>query len=104
VADPQAALRIERVDATRVRVSGALGFTQAAAAYARYGEVTGTAGGAIDLDVGGLRGVDSATLAVLLAWAARAAQAGRTLRLSEVPADLRALARLCDVEPLLGIA
>lgn len=104
MADEQAELRIERVDATRVRVSGALGFVQAAAAYGRYGEVSGTAGGPIELDVGGLRGVDSATLAVLLAWAARAARGGRTLHLSGVPADLRALARLCDVEPLLGIA
>lgn len=104
MADAGDLLRIERVDATRVRVSGALGFTEAAAAYGRYGEVSAGTDGPIELEVDGLRHVDSATLAVLLAWAARAARGGRALRLSGVPADLRALARLCDVEPLLGIA
>lgn len=99
------ALRIERVDAARVRVSGALGFAEAAAAHRRYRELFGNAGGgAVELDVSGLRGVDSATLAVLLAWAASAATSGGSLRLSGTPAGLRALAHLCDVEPLLGIA
>ena len=45
-----------------------------------------------------------ATLAVLLAWTARARRAGAALRFAGVPDDLRALAHLCDAEPLLGIA
>ena len=89
------ALRIERVGADRARVAGRLGFAEAAAALAR-GEVT--------VDLADLGQVDSATLAVLLAWTARARRAGAALRFAGVPDDLRALAHLCDAEPLLGIA
>lgn len=97
-------MRIERVGATRVRVSGALGFAEAGAAYARYSELLGKGGdGSIELDIAGLQRVDSATLAVLLAWAAHAAERGRTLRLEGTPSGLRALAHLCQAEPLLGI-
>lgn len=99
-----ATLRIERVDANRTRVSGALGFAEAGKASGRAGELIGDGSGALDVDVSGLRRVDSATLAVLLAWAAFAAKNGRTLRLSGASPDLRALAHLCEVEPLLGLA
>lgn len=97
-------LRIERVDATRVRIAGPLGFAQAAAALARSGELLHTDSREVTVDVAGIEGVDSATLAVMLAWAARAQSRGMRLRLGEVPAGLRALAHLCDAEPLLGIA
>lgn len=97
-------LRIERIDATHVRVSGALGFAEAAAASGRAGELIGNGDRVVELDVAGLLRTDSATLAVLLAWAARAAKNGCTLRLDGASADLRALAHLCEVEPLLGLA
>jgi phospholipid transport system transporter-binding protein len=98
------AFRIERVDTGHVRVAGVLGFAQASSAFGRVGEVLGGNAGDIAVDVSGLQKIDSATLALLLAWAAQAAQRGRNLRLSAVPADLAALAHLCDAESLLGIA
>ncbi len=100
------ALRIERVDATRVRVEGPLGFTEAGAALERDAAWLGAAApqAPLELDVGGVRRVDSATLALLLAWAARAARRGVRLRVTGAPPDLRALAHLCGAEPLLGIA
>lgn len=97
------ALRIERVDATRTRLSGALGFAEAGTASRRYDELFGSGDGAVALDVAGLQRVDSATLAVLLAWTARAAEGGRSLQVTGASPGLRALARLCDVEPLLGM-
>lgn len=99
-----AELRIEGVDASRVRVVGSMGFADAAAAYGRSDEITRGRSGAVQLDVGRLERIDSATLAVLLAWAANAAGEGIRLTLSEVPADLKALAHLCDAEAILGIA
>lgn len=98
-----AAPAIERLATDRARVSGELGFEQAGAALA-HGRLLHEGGGRqVEVDLAGLRNVDSATLAVLLAWSARAAQSGVALRYTAVPASLLALARLCDAAPLLGI-
>ena len=95
-------LRIETLDARRARVSGALGFREAALAAPRWRELAGD--GDLALDAGGLECVDSATLAVLLEWAARLRAGGRRLRIVAAPAGLAALARLCDADALLGLA
>lgn len=97
-------LRIERADAMHVRIAGELGFANAGDGVARTDELFSGTGGEITVDLAGLARSDSATLGVLLIWAARAAMRGARLRFSNVPAGLRALARLCDAEPLLGIA
>jgi phospholipid transport system transporter-binding protein len=47
-------------------------------------------------------GVDSAAVAVLLAWRRRAAAEGNDLWFTDVPASLFALARLYDVEKLIS--
>jgi len=97
-------LRIERVGAGQARLAGANGFEQAAAAFGRGAEMLDGSASDLIVDVSGLRDVDSATLALLLAWAAEAARRKVRLRLTAVPAELKALAHLCDAEPLLGIA
>ena len=94
--------RIERADAARVRVAGEIGFANAADAVARTGELfTGNAD--VTVDLAGLARADSATLGVLLIWAATAAVRGVRLRFANAPQGLMALAHLCDAEPLLGI-
>jgi phospholipid transport system transporter-binding protein len=98
------ALRIERGDTGHVRVAGRLGFLEAAAAFDRSGELLEGASGDISVDVAGVDAVDSATLAVLLAWSAHALRQGKRIHYTGIPAGLRALAHLCDTEPLLGIA
>lgn len=95
-------LRIENLDAQRARVSGPLGFHEAALAAPRWRELGGS--GDLALDASGLERVDSATLAVLLEWAARLKRGGRRLHLVAAPTGLVALARLCDAEALLGLA
>ena len=94
---------IERIDTGHARVAGRLGFAEAAAAPARSSELFAGGGTAVAVDVGGLHDVDSATLAVLLDWAAQARRAGIVLSYAGVPAGLMALAQLCDSGPLLGI-
>ncbi len=96
--------QIERGDAAHVRVAGAIGFAGADMALARGAELYAAGANEVVVDVSGLRDVDSATLAILLAWAARARDRGVTLRFAGIPSGLRALAHLCDAEPLLGIA
>ena len=97
------ALRIERLDPGHARLAGRLGFAEAAAALARGGAIYEGAPGEVSVDASGLEAVDSATLALLLAWSARARHAGVTLHLHRVPLGLVALARLCDAGPLLGL-
>jgi ABC-type transporter Mla MlaB component len=101
-----ATLDIERVgaDGARiVRIEGPIGFANAGEAVARTAELfDGDA--RLCVDLGGLSGSDSATLGVLLLWAAAAAKRHVRLTFTHPPAGLLALARLCDAEPLLGLA
>jgi len=102
-AQPRSTLRIERVDAANVRVGGEIGFADARDAVARTDELFG-GGSNVTIDLGGLTRADSATLGVLLIWAAAAAVRGVRIRFARAPAGVQALARLCDAEALLGLA
>lgn len=98
------AAALEQRGPGRWRLAGTLGFATAGDGLLRGEPLLAAAEPILELDVAGLAGVDSATLAVLLAWAARLAQQGRRLQLVGVPGELAALARLCEVEGLLGLA
>ncbi len=54
------------------------------------------------IDLSGLEASDSATLAMLLAWAAEAERGKHRLVMSDPPEGLQALARLANAEALLG--
>jgi phospholipid transport system transporter-binding protein len=95
-------LRIERIDAWHVRVAGRLGFSEAATVLERGDELHAAGAGEMNVAVGGLERVDRATRAVLLAWSARARAAGTVLHFSRMPAQLDALAQVCDARPMLG--
>jgi phospholipid transport system transporter-binding protein len=85
--------------AGRFSLSGPVGFRTARDLMA-----TGTClstGGPVVVDLSGVTAGDSAGLAVLLCWLAEARAAGRSLRFENLPAQLRALARISDVEGLL---
>jgi len=99
-----APFRIERADASGVRVSGAIGFADASNAVQRTSELFAANAKDVTVDLGGLSRADSATLGVLLIWAAAAAVRGVKLRFANPPRGLQALAHLCDAEPLLGLA
>ena len=57
---------------------------------------------AMMIDLGAVTEVDSAGLALLLEWVSAARQRGFELRFAGIPDKLRALARLSEVEGLLG--
>lgn len=86
-----------------LRVSGAISFANAARALRQAPQLT-RAGATLEIDLAALENSDSATLAVLIAWAAAAKSTGAALRYRRAPQGLRNLARLCDVEGLLGLA
>lgn len=83
------------------RLRGRMGFAEAATAASRWRELVGAGEQQVEVDLSGLERPDSATLAVLLAWSARAQHAGIRLRYREPPPGLLALARLCGTEQLL---
>lgn len=54
------------------------------------------------VSLAGVESVDSAAVAVLLAWRRRAVGEGKDLAFTDVPASLSALAELYDVKELLS--
>jgi phospholipid transport system transporter-binding protein len=65
---------------------------------------TAIRGGAGAVDLAGVTELDSSLLAMLLAWLREAAQAGRTLRLDNLPGGLTTIAQLYGVDELLPAA
>jgi phospholipid transport system transporter-binding protein len=101
--NPEPYFNVESDTLGTLRVSGAISFANAGRALARMPEAP-RSGAPLNIDLSALENADSATLAVLIAWSARARQRGAALRYLQPPKGLRNLARLCDVDGLLGFA
>ena len=84
----------------RLRARGELDFGTAAAAL-QAGLALLPRGGRCTIDLAGVTSADSAGLAVLVEWLAAAAERGGSLVFESVPAQLRAIARISDLESLL---
>ena len=82
-------------------VRGELSFDTAAAALQAI--QSALAGGSVShLDLAGVRHSDSAGLACVLAVAAEAARRGQALQVVHMPAGMRALAQVCEVDRLIA--
>jgi phospholipid transport system transporter-binding protein len=86
-----------------LRVSGVISFDNAGNALDGM-PLPARGGTPVTLDLKALDDSDSATLAVLIAWAARAHDAGAPFRCINTPTGLRNLATLCDVDKLLQLS
>ena len=87
----------------RFAAEGPLTFATARRAR-ELGELTvarAAAGSALEIACAGITASDSAGLAVLLDWLGAARRAGRTLRYTQLPPGVTALARISEVEGLL---
>lgn len=62
------------------------------------------AGSKLCFDLAGVEKADSSALALMLGWRREAQQAAITLSFIHCPADILALAQLCGVAGLLGLA
>ena len=91
---------IESAGPERLKARGELDFETAAAAL-RAGLALLPRGGRCTIDLAGVTSADSAGLAVLVEWLAAAAERGGSLAFEAVPAQLRAIARISDLESLL---
>ena len=87
-------------DGARWTYEGALTFAEAGAALAGTAALALPTGGTVDCS--GIRGFDSAAVAVLLALKRRATTNGHALAFPGIPAGLAALAALYGVEEILA--
>jgi phospholipid transport system transporter-binding protein len=93
--------RLESLGAGRFRISGVLDATtaremleQSDSRFAQFKD--------LDIDLGGVGESDSAGLALLIEWLRVARQAQKEIRFANVPAQIEALARISEVEDLIG--
>jgi phospholipid transport system transporter-binding protein len=56
----------------------------------------------LDVDLGGVGESDSAGLALLIEWLRVARQGNKAIRFANVPAQIEALARISEVDDLIG--
>jgi phospholipid transport system transporter-binding protein len=94
---------IEAIAPGRLAVRGELDFDTAPAALTRGLALLGSAA-ECEIDLSALSSGDSAGLAVLIEWLASTRRRGAKLRYTGVPAQMRAIARISDLEDLLGPA
>ena len=93
--------RLESLGAGRFRVSGVLDASTAREVL-EQSESRFAQSKEIDVDLGGVGESDSAGLALLIEWLRAARQGGRAIRFANVPAQIEALARISEVEDLIG--
>jgi phospholipid transport system transporter-binding protein len=95
--------RLEALGTGRFRVSGVLDATTAAdvleQSESRFEQAEEPQ---IEMDLGGVGESDSAGLALLIEWLRMAKQAGKQIHFANVPAQIEALARISEVEDLIG--
>jgi phospholipid transport system transporter-binding protein len=93
--------RLESLGEGRFRVSGVLDASTAAEileeSEARFAQAP-----KIDVDLCGVGESDSAGLALLIEWLRIAKQSGKEIHFANLPAQIEALARISEVEDLIG--
>jgi phospholipid transport system transporter-binding protein len=93
----------ELQDGERSRVNGVLHFTTVTALLGDGTAAIGNGRAAV-IDLAGIKDSDSSGLALLIEWLSVARAQRRGLRYENVPAQLKQLARLSDVEELLTVS
>ena len=93
--------RLESLGEGRFRVSGVLDASTAAEVL-EESESRFTQAPKIDVDFTGVGESDSAGLALLIEWLRRARQSGKEIHFANLPAQIEALARISEVEDLIG--
>lgn len=88
--------------ADRLAIRGALTFeTARRASDAGLHAMSASAARRLAIDCAEVSAADSAGLAVCLVWLAWAQRNGRALAFTNLPASIRALARISDLEPVI---
>ena len=102
---PDARAEIDVVDlgSGKIQVRGALTFATARRARAAAAKLLLERGGpALEVDCSAVTASDSAGLAVLLDWLTLGKRQGRAVHFTNLPAPIRAVAQISDVESFLS--
>jgi phospholipid transport system transporter-binding protein len=83
-------------------VGGVLTFDTVPDVYAASVDWLGDATGPVTIDLAEVQKADSAGLALLIEWLQRAGAAGRELRFSNVPLQVRSLTRVSGLSEVLA--
>jgi phospholipid transport system transporter-binding protein len=97
----QSRARLESLGGGRFRVSGVLDASTAREVL-EQSESRFAQSKEIYVDLGGVGESDSAGLALLIEWLRTARQGGQAIRFANVPAGIEALARISEVDELIG--
>lgn len=101
--DPVDPVELRTPGPGRIALAGMLTFGNVGELWRRSAEVLGAAAeGRLEIDLGGITRADSAGLALLVSWLAAARERGIELGYAGVPARLRAIAHISEVDALLG--
>ncbi|MEP6939442.1 MAG: STAS domain-containing protein [Rudaea sp.] len=92
------AFQLSADDSHGLHATGRITFVNAASALRAMPAVRGS----LAMDLAGLDDADSAALAVLVAWAAKAQAQDVAIRYLNAPVPLRNLAHLCDLDGLFA--
>ena len=87
-----------------VQVSGELTFATVTALNGQAEKVFASQSGDLTIDLGGVSRADSAGLALLIEWLRWARQHGVALRFRRMPAQMRTIAAVSDLDPILSVS
>jgi phospholipid transport system transporter-binding protein len=96
-------LEIEPLGGGRFALRGWLSYRTARAALEKGASLFGDTQ-VIKVDLSGVTDADSAGLALLIEWVGWAREQHREIRFFELPQEIRAIARICEVEDVLRAA
>ena len=96
-------LQMESLGGGRFALRGELGYRTARAALEK-GAALFADTKVIKVDLSGVTDADSAGLALLIEWVGWAREQHREMRFFELPGEIRAIARICEVEDVLRAA
>ena len=95
--------QLEKADDGRLLVSGELSMSTVPDLLRRSHLHSGN-GGAIHVDLQGVKRADSAGVALLIEWQRAAHRQQRNVHFQNIPSQMLAIARLCGVDKLLSLS
>ena len=94
---------IKKLDSHHFRVEGELSFTTAAELLQSMLDQFPSIGSEVQIDLEGVTRSDSAGLALLVEWLRLAQEQGIILQFHNLPSQLREIARISDLLPILPL-